>query len=264
MTPSRTLPMACLLLLSVIIAPTGAAQENDDKQSLGDDLKALQGVWQSTPDARKQLKIMFMDDKVGFEIADPKGKPGEGVQGFLALSAAQHKEAKGKRYFRVEVAKDYVRQVDYRFQKDGLVFGLDGAEFKVERANTRASTNPMAKRLMGTWKVTGIEQQGRKGRAKDSGLEAIVFTEDRYILKAPDGKELLNSFYRVNAAGEPESMDWYGMKPTFVIPLIYEVKGDEIRLAHPPFARAAKVAKRPISFETKGSDTMLIRAERSR
>lgn len=256
--------LACLLVLAYILAPAGAAPDVNDERLLGDDLKALQGVWQSSAAAKKQLKIMFMNDKIGFEIADPIAKPGEAPLAFLALSTAQHKDTKGKRHFRIEIAKDYFRQVDYRFDKSGLVLSLDGAEFKVERANTRASTSPMARKLVGTWKVTGIEQRGQKGGAKDSGLDAVVFTEDRYILKAPGGKELLNSFYRLNSAGKPASMDWYGMKPNFIIPLIYEVKGNEMRLAHPPFALAAKGAKRPTSFDTQGSDTMLIRAEQSK
>jgi uncharacterized protein (TIGR03067 family) len=250
--------------LCFTLALTDATGDAGQKISLAEDLKALQGVWQSSPDAKRQLTIMFRDDKVGYLVTDPAAQPGATPLSFMALSAAQHKEAKGKRSFEIEVAKDYVKRVDYRFEKGKLVIAMEGAEYKVERANARASTNPAAKKLVGTWKVMGIEQKGRKGRAAQAGLEAVVFTEDRYILTAPGGKELLNSFYRLDSGKEPATMDWYGMKPDFIIPLIYELKGDELRLAHPPLNRVAKGARRPTSFDTEKTDTMLIRAERSK
>lgn len=259
------MPMTFVCFLFALApAPTGTAQDADDKRSLADDLKALQGVWQSSSDAKKQLKIMFMDNKIGFDVTDPKAKPGERLLGFLGLSTAQHKEVNGKRHFHIDIAKDYAKRVDYRYAKSVLVVGVDGADYKVERANARASSNSEAKRLVGTWTVTGIEQHGRRGSAKDSGLEAVVFTEDRYIMVTTGGKQLLNSFYRLDAAMKPAAMDWFGMKPSLVIPFIYELKEDKLRLAHPPFALAAKGAKRPKSFDTKNSDTMLIRAERSK
>jgi uncharacterized protein (TIGR03067 family) len=258
----RTLPWIGLLALCGSLAPTGSAGEAGQGTSLAGDLKALQGVWQSAPDAKKQLKILFRDDQIGYLIADPAAGAGAAPLSFLALSTARHKAAKAKRYFGIEVSKDYSRRVDYRFDKGKPIITLDGADYPVERVSVRASTNPAARKLLGTWKVTGIESRGKKAPATATGLEAVVFTEDRYFLTGPGGKELLNSFYRLDAGKAPATMDWFGMKPDFVIPLIYEVQGTELRLAHPPLNQVGKGAKRPTSFDTEKSDTLLIRAER--
>jgi uncharacterized protein (TIGR03067 family) len=260
----KLLSWICLVAACAPLAPSRVVGDTGPKTSLAEDLKALQGVWQSSPDAKRQLKIMFREDKVGYLVTDPKAEPSATPLGFVAQSAAQHKEAKGKRSFDIEVAKDYVKRVDYRFDKGKLAITVDGVEYKVQRANTRASTQPAAKKLVGTWKVLGVEQQGKKATAAEAGLEAVVFTEDRYILTGPGGKELLSSFFRLDGGKEPATMDWYGMKPDFIIPLIYEVKGNELRLAHPPLNRVAKGARRPTSFDTEKTDTMLIRAERSK
>ncbi len=253
----RILAMIGIFALSIPLALAGG------KSTLADDLKKLQGVWQSAPNAKKQLKIMFMNDKLGYDVSDPKAKPGEGLLNFLALSNAQLKDTKGQRAFEIEVAKDYVKRISYRFDKDSLTITADGDEYKVERASTQASANADAKKLLGRWRILDVEHQGKKQKLTDFGLDAIVITEDRYQLIGPGDKELLNSFYRVDATKTPAIMDWYGMKPTFVIPLIYEIKDNEIRLAHPPFHLIGKGAPRPANFDAK-NDTLVIRADRKK
>lgn len=253
-----------LLLPVTLLTALCASADKDAGGSLPDDLKTLQGVWQSTPEAKRQLRILFLDNKVGYLVRDPAGKPDAGPLSFVALSAASHKEEKGKRFFEMEITKDYVKRVEYRFDKGALVLTVDGTAYKMDRLNTRASADPAAKKLVGTWKVTSAEFKGKVGKPSDVGLEAVIFTDNRYVLKAVGGKEVLNSFYRIDAGKSPAVMDWFGMKPDFVIPLIYEQKDDEIRLAHPPLRLVGKGAKRPESFDTTKSETLVIRAKREK
>jgi len=187
----RTFAVPCAVALWGL-ALTAAA--GDKKPTLADDLKALQGLWQSPVQAdKKNVRLLIMGDRVGYTV-----KRGDDLFNFTALLPARHKEENGKRFFEIEVAKDTVYRVDYRFEKGALTVTVAGGDYKVDRVNTRAPDSPEAKKLVGTWKITGGTVGGKEVPPKELGLAELVFTEDRYAFKDAKGKEMLNAFFRVD------------------------------------------------------------------
>jgi uncharacterized protein (TIGR03067 family) len=226
-----------------------------------DDKARLQGVWHSPADAKVRARVIVMGDKVGYAVGDVTANPPVPGSTFVGLADAKLVSAGGKSYAEVEITKDTTRKLEYRFEKDELVVGIDRAEYPLRRANTRTA-DPAAKPLAGTWTVTEIEAKGMKVPAKASGIEAVVFG-DRYVWKGQGGKELLNSFYRVGEVktGRAE-LDVYGMKADATFPSVVEVKGDELTIAQP--LRPGTTPSRPAGFDTAAGDTLVIRATRAK
>jgi len=235
-----------------------------DATKPADDKAKLQGVWHSPADSKRQLKIMFLDDKVGYSVSDPAAKPPASTSSFTALSPAKFAGSGDKRAFEIPITKDTIRRVEYRFDKDKLAVTLEGNEYPVERVNTRAADSPAAKKLVGTWTVASVEAKGAETAGKNSGLEAVVFTEDRVVWKAPGDKEVLNAFFRYKPANKgPAEFDVFTLNPDFVIQAALEASGDEIRLAQ-SLKPAEKAAGRPIEFDTKKAEIVVIKAKRAK
>lgn len=250
-----------LLALAACIAPLAAA---DPPNAPADDRAKLQGVWESPAGAKGSMNIIFFDDKVGYSTKNPGAQPPATTSSSVALSPAKRIDMEGKAQFELQVAKDYSTKIDYRLDKTDLVIGVNKAEYTVARVNTRASDSAAAKKLVGTWAVTGLEAKGMSIEPKAGGLEAVVFTDDRYAWKAPGGKELLNSFFRL---GEPKKgtaeLDIYGLKPEVAITALLEVTGDELRIAQ-PLKAGAKGAGRPTGFGSTAAEILVVKAKRAK
>lgn len=218
-----------------------------------DDRTKLQGVWHSAAGAKLPVRVLVMGDKVGYAVGDATATPAAPGSAFVALSDAKVEKGVAE----LMITKDYTRKLAYRFEKDGLVVGLDGKEYPLTRVNTRA-TDPSAKGLAGTWTVTGAEVQGVKLPAATAGLESLSFVGDRYVVKAPGGKELLNSFFRLGdaKAGRTE-VDVFGMKADPTITAVLEVKGEELTFAQP----LKPGGPRPAGFDTAAAEVLVIRAK---
>jgi hypothetical protein len=91
-----------------------------------------------------------------------------------------------------------------------------------------------------------------------SGVESLTFAGDRYVVKAPGGKELLNSFYRLGDAKAGRSdLDVFGMKADPVIAAVLEVKGAELTFAQP----LKPGDPRPAGFDTAAAEVLVMRAK---
>jgi uncharacterized protein (TIGR03067 family) len=227
-----------------------------------DDRAKLQGVWHSPADAPVKARVIFLGDKAGYSVGDPGAEKPVPGSSFMALSDAKFGEEGGKKFVELVVSKDYKPRVDYRFDKDGLVMSINKKEYPLRRANTRAD-DPAAKKFAGAWKITALEVKGMKQEAGAMDVGSIAFTGDRYVWKGPNGKEFLNSYYRL---GEPKDgraeLDIYGMKADPAIPMIVELKGDELTVAMP--AKPTEKAARPKGFDTKAEETLVMRATRAK
>ena len=109
-----------------------------------DDRDRLQGVWHSAAGAKLPVRVIVMGDKVGHAVGDPAATPAVPGSAFVALTEATFKGGVAE----LAITTDYTRKLHYRFEKDGLVVGLDGKEYPLRRVNTRA-TDPPAKELVG-------------------------------------------------------------------------------------------------------------------
>jgi uncharacterized protein (TIGR03067 family) len=247
--------MRPVLLITLLIAPVFLVRAADR-----DDRARLQGVWQSPADAPVRARIIFFDGKIGYAVGDVAAKTPKSGSTFVGLSEAKYGESGGKHFADLEIAKDVKRHVEYRFDKDDLVVGLDGKEYRVQRINTRAD-DPAAKKLAGTWKVTEVEAKGMKATGKNAGLESVAFTGDRYVWKATGGKEALNSLYRLGEFKDGRaSLDVFGMKADPALLALVELKGDTLAIAQP----LKPSATRPPGFDTAAGDTLVIRATRAK
>jgi uncharacterized protein (TIGR03067 family) len=220
------------------------------------DRDRLQGVWHSAAGAKLPVRVIVMGDKAGYAVGDPTATPAVPGSSFVGLTEATFKGGVAE----LAITKDYTRKIAYRFEKDALVVGLDGKEYPLRRVNTRA-TDPAAKELAGTWTVTGAEVKGVKVPAAAAGIESLTFAGDRYVIKAPGGKELLSSFYRLGEAkaGAVE-FDVFGMKADPSIAVLLEVKGAELTLAQPLKAGGP----RPAAFDSAAAEVLVIRATRAK
>ena len=245
----------CVALFACAALAAEAADPADDRAK-------LEGVWHSPADAPARVRVIFFQGKAGFAVDNPKAKGAEPTSSFAALADAKFGEEGGKKFAEMSYGKDTKRRVGYRFEKDGLAVSIDGKEYPLRRASTRAD-DPAAKKFAGNWTVTVLEVKGMKQEAGEKGAGSVAFTGDRYVWKGPDGKEFLNSLYRL---GEPKDgraeLDIYGLKADPVIPMLVEVKGDELTVAMP--AKPGDKAARPTGFDTKGNDILVIRARRAK
>lgn len=240
----RAIPL--LLLASAFVA---AADPPDDRGK-------LQGVWHSAPGAKLPVRVIVMGDKVGYAVGDATATPAVPGSAFVGLTEA----TVGKGVAELAITKDYTRKLGYRFEKDGLLVSLDDKEHALRRVNTRAA-DPAARGLVGTWTVTGAEVKGVKLTPAMSGVESLTFAGDRYVVKAPGGKELLTSFYRLGdaKAGRAE-IDVFGMKADPVIAALLEVKGAELTFAQP----LKPGGPRPAGFDSAAAEVLVMRATRAK
>jgi uncharacterized protein (TIGR03067 family) len=245
----RALPLV-LFTCPAFIAAAGPA----------DDRAKLQGVWHSPADAKLKARVIVMGDKVGFTVGDVAANPPVPGSTFVGLADAKLTAAGGKTYAEIEITRDYTRKLEYRFEKDGLVVGIDRAAYPLRRANTRA-VDPAAKPLAGTWTVTEVGAKGMTAPGKAAGFESVSFAGDRYVLRGTGGKEFVNSFYRVGEAKDGRAeLDVFGLKADPSIAALVEVKGDALTLAQP----LRPGGPRPAGFDTAAGDTFVIKATRAK
>jgi uncharacterized protein (TIGR03067 family) len=237
------------VLLFLLAVPAVAADPADDRSK-------LQGVWYSAPGAKLPVRVVVMGDKVGYAVGDVAATPAVPGSAFVGLTEAT--VAKG--VAELAITKDYTRKLGYRFEKDGVVVTLDAKEYPLRRVNTRG-TDPAAKELAGTWTVTGAEVKGVKLTAAMSGIESLAFAGDRYVVKAPGGKELLSSFYRLgDAKAGRADLDISGMKGDPTIAVRLEAKGDELLFAQP----LTPGGPRPTGFDSAAAEVLVVRAKRGK
>lgn len=251
----RLTPFICLALFASSALAVWAADPPDDRAK-------LQGVWHSPADAKLKARVIFVGDKAGFTIGDPGAKTPVPGSSFASVAEAKLGEEGGKKYAEMTYGKDTKRRVEYRFEKDGLVVVIDGKEYPLRRANTRAADAP-AKNFSGNWTVTALEVKGTKQEAGGKDLGSVAFTGDRFVWKGPDGKEYLNSLYRLGEAKDGRAeLDIFGLKADPVIPMLVEVKGDELTVAMP--SKPGDNAARPTGFDTKASEILVLHAKRAK
>jgi hypothetical protein len=245
--------MRRVLPLFLLAAPAFVAAADP-----ADDRTRLQGVWHSEAGAKLPVRVIVMGDKAGYAVGDATATPAVPGSAFVTLSEAKLGTAGGKAFAELVITKDYTRKLDYRFEKDGLVLGIDKAEYPLRRVNTRAA-DPGAKVVAGVWAVTGAEVKGVKLTAAMAGIESLSFAGDRYVVTAPGGKELLSSFYRLGPSkGGRADLDIYGMKADVFIAAVLEVKGAELTFAQPLTPGGA----RPAGFDTAAAEVLVVRAAR--
>lgn len=114
------------------------------------------------------------------------------------------------------------------------------------------------KKLQGTWKVISFEVGGMDQTAK--GPKEILIKDDELQGLAPNVK------FRVDPAKKPKTLDLIDKGDAKkIFPLIYELKGDELRIVIPLVpAGKGEAPKRPDSFETKDKPLALITAKRAK
>ncbi|HYH65408.1 MAG TPA: hypothetical protein VD866_11995 [Urbifossiella sp.] len=221
-----------------------------------DDRAKLQGVWHSVAGAKQPVRVLVMGDKIGYAVGDATATPAVPGSAFVSLTEAT--VAKG--VAELVITKDYTRKLGYRIEKDGVVVTLDDKEYPLRRVNTRA-TDPAAKELAGTWTLTGAEVKGVKLTPAMSGIESLTIVGDRYVVKAPGGKELLSSFYRLgDAKAGRADLDIFGMKADPSIAARLEVKGDELLFAQP----LKPGGPRPTGFDSGAAEVLVLRATRAK
>jgi uncharacterized protein (TIGR03067 family) len=121
-----------------------------------------------------------------------------------------------------------------------------------------AAVQQEVKDLQGTWKVVGFEVGGSEQTGK--GPKQIVIKGDEFQGLAP------NVTFRIDPVKKPKTLDLIDKgDATKVFPLIYELKGDELKLVF-SLVRAGKGEKpqRPDSFQTKDKPLALITAKREK
>ncbi len=241
---------SALFLIALLAAASNAENERD----------RLQGIWESAPGAPTAVKLIVFGDKVGYQIGDPTATPAKPGTSFVGASPAKFSETGGKHFAEIAIAKDYAKKVEFRLDKNGLVFTVEGKDYPLHRVNTRGE-DPIAKKFSGTWTVTDASFAGKSATPKQAGLESITFSGDRYIWKAPDGKEIINMLYRL---GEPKTgpaeLDVYGQNGQVAIPAIVDVNGDKITIVQP--LKPAGAA-RPKSLDDK-CEVLVIHAEKAK
>jgi uncharacterized protein (TIGR03067 family) len=117
------------------------------------------------------------------------------------------------------------------------------------------------KLLQGAWKITSAEISGTKISAAKLGAEQIVFADDRVILKN-QGKEVAIFTFSLKPTTKPKQMDWRDAKGREMVPLIYAVNGEELKLCRPAPSSADGTGRRPAAFETQGLPAMLLTGRR--
>jgi uncharacterized protein (TIGR03067 family) len=120
--------------------------------------------------------------------------------------------------------------------------------------------------MEGAWEVTSLEAIGRKAPPGE-GPERFVVREGRATFFAkgqemPTFRQLRLDF---GASKTPKAVDLVRGEGDF-LPCIYELKGDELKLATPlvpPNRKPGEPLVRPSSFDTKDKPVALMVAKRT-
>ena len=107
------------------------------------------------------------------------------------------------------------------------------------------AADPDEKRLQGTWEVVSSVDEGEKLPHETGGK--VTVAGDKLSLSIGDRKEEFR--YKLDASKTPKWLDLVADKAT-VIPCIYEIDGDALRVRFP---KGGKV--RPTEFEPKKDAT---------
>jgi uncharacterized protein (TIGR03067 family) len=119
------------------------------------------------------------------------------------------------------------------------------------------------KLLQGAWKITSAESSGTKIGTAKLGAEQIVFADDRVILKN-QGKDVAVYTFSLKPSTKPKQMDWRDAKGREMVPLIYEVSGEVLKLCRPAPSSADGMGRRPAAFETQGLAVLLLTCRREK
>ena len=113
-------------------------------------------------------------------------------------------------------------------------------------------------KLQGTWKVVKFEAGGMDQTA--NGPKEIVVKGDEFRGLAPNAK------FTIDPSKEPKALDLVDKDDAKkVFPLIYELSGDELKIAFPLVAAGkGEQPKRPDGFQTKDKPVALITAKREK
>jgi uncharacterized protein (TIGR03067 family) len=122
------------------------------------------------------------------------------------------------------------------------------------------------KKLEGTWTVVAIEAAGKTLPVNKVGIEQIIITADTVTLKM-QGREGSNFGWLVDAMRRPKWIDWIREKDKTLLPGIYTIEKEELRVCLPlvsPEKNPAELLLRPDSFDTKDKLVMLLVAKRGK
>jgi uncharacterized protein (TIGR03067 family) len=140
----------------------------------------------------------------------------------------------------------------------------------VALASAAADDAPSAdlKALEGTWEVVSIDAGGMKLEPSKAGIEKAV-VKDGKVTFFVQGKEVptfKDLKLQIDAKKKPKTLDLLrGEKEA--LPCIYEVTGDEWKLAMPLVPKDRKPGEalpRPESFDSKDKPIMVVIAKRSK
>jgi uncharacterized protein (TIGR03067 family) len=121
-----------------------------------------------------------------------------------------------------------------------------------------AAVKEELKKLRGDWKVVGAEAEGQKLTVKDVGVEGFHIS-GRQLRIDLTGKRHGYLGLVVDPGKTPRTMDWVNPSGKKTL-LIYELKGDRLRLAMP----GPKSEKRLASFDSAKTSGLIITAERAK
>jgi uncharacterized protein (TIGR03067 family) len=110
-------------------------------------------------------------------------------------------------------------------------------------------------KIQGAWDIKSLEVNGKKLPAPEEGGGAFVFSKGKKAVMKEKGQADRNGTFKIDSSKSPKELDLIGHlmgpktdKDTEVIPCIYQLDGDTLRIA--VMAEGPK-AGRPSGFDSK-------------
>ena len=119
-----------------------------------------------------------------------------------------------------------------------------------------------AKKLEGAWEVKSIEIMGKKINAPEGRGGTFVFASGMKLTMKDPGKPDKDGKYKIDSSKSPKQLDLIEVKDgkeVSVLPAIYEVEGDTLRLGFP---KDGPKGKRPADF--KGENVLILNLKRQK
>jgi uncharacterized protein (TIGR03067 family) len=125
-----------------------------------------------------------------------------------------------------------------------------------------AAVKAALRQLRGDWKVVRAEAKGEKLTAKDIEVEGFAIEGRNLTLKLTENR-VADLGLVLDPTKKPATMDWVNPDDSRTR-LIYELKGDRLRVGMPVSPKGPKGAKRPAGFDVAKEPVLVITAERAK
>lgn len=109
------------------------------------------------------------------------------------------------------------------------------------------------KKLQGVWKVVSIESEGGRVNPETVRIERMTIKDDTMGIDQHDAQH-----FTVNPTTKPKQLDTWKEDGKVETMCIYELDGDNLKLAFELVILGDVKAERPKSFDLKGNKTLLV------